>query len=728
MDEIARDFSGAIAVLVAASEPVLVRESLLHVAETCLAFLHKNAGDFECMHTLERLLPIPQVDPIRVREWFGGIKDFPLVDLLVQIVSFGAPVPVAEGGDLESALEYGNHRSALQHDAHILAKIREDVQYGRAFVFPYAAAYQIAGLRVSPLGVVVNPKKARIINDLRFSGVNRDTDTSNAPECKLGHVLRDVVWRVLYLYNEFVRNAPEPPPAILISKIDSKDAFRQVPVERGSSPAFGYAFGDVIVVDRRLQFGWNLSAQYFCLCTDAIEHSHNHTTVDTAVVTSHGQAATAHVRVLPAVEVEQTHLPVSCVLPPGSGGGIADPFFARAYVDDIIGVEVHHERPRNDRCLIASASLASDHFRLFGDRPPGFPPLFSSSKLTSWESSLEVLGWVIDTKAMSISVPQAKLVMTHDLLAEWAVRSAARENEVRSLMGKLLNLCEIVRPGKFFVMRMLNQLKLPPARPGDEHLSASDGGSHGYNRFLTLGPEFRSDVSFWLMMIEGALGDDKRGRLEMPLYSFYLQPHCRTLWSDASGDAMGGYCLETGKYWRMDFPTDVRQRLRQHVLGRDDLSINLLELLGMVVTAWAFTVDAGTTPEYQGQSVLMRGDNMSAVHWCNQCRGAREPRSGALMRMMGCLEMRSGWCFRARHVKGISNTLADGISRWDHDRIAPNLHAFRPDIQWQVQELGQAGRNLVSDTLASSSSDNQLRLRLDALTRRVSNLGARFEG
>ena len=46
--------------------------------------------------------------------------------------------------------------------------------------------------------------------------------------------------------------------------------------------------------------------------------------------------------------------------------------------------------------------------------------------------------------------------------------------------------------------------------------------------------------------------------------------------------------------------------------------MNVFELLGMVVTAWALTVYAGARPEYPGQSILMRRDNMSAVHWVRQ--------------------------------------------------------------------------------------------------------------
>ena len=125
----------------------------------------------------------------------------------------------------------------------------------------------------------------------------------------------------------------------------------------------------------------------------------------------------------------------------------------------------HTESSSNSRCLQASASLASDHFRLFGERSPGDPPLLASRKVF-------VLGFAIGSLGMGsghclhdhIGSP-AKLARTHDLLRQWpASRSHAPETEVRSLIGKLLHLCEVVRPGKFFVGRMLNQLGLPPSQ------------------------------------------------------------------------------------------------------------------------------------------------------------------------------------------------------------------------------------------------------------------------
>ena len=232
---------------------------------------------------------------------------------------------------------------------------------------------------------------------------------------------------------------------------------------------------------------------------------------------------------------------------------------------------------------------------------------------------------------------------------------------------------------------------------------------------------------FWKIVAEMATGPNGITRLEAPLLGCFSQPPSRILISDASGDGMR-FCLESGTRWRIDFTEDIRARMRKRACSRDDLSVNVFQLLGMVVTAWALIVHAGARSEYPGQSILMRGDNMSAVHWVNKCRGIREPRSGALMRMLGCLEVRNEWQFRAKQIKGGANTLADGISRWKHDEIALKLHSYRPDICWQEQHLGQEALDLPSAVLASSSSDDQLRNRLNPNTHQVSGLDASFVG
>ena len=149
--------------------------------------------------------------------------------------------------------------------------------------------------------------------------------------------------------------------------------------------------------------------------------------------------------------------------------------------------------------------------------------------------------------------------------------------------------------------------------------------------------------------------------LSSPLHTFFLQHRSHTLVSDESGTAVGGYCLETGAWWRFDLDRNAKSRLSEHVNGHKDLSNNVLKPLGMVITEVAFVVGTGSKPRFGGENVLMLGDNMAALHWISKRRGGKAPRSRTVLRLLGCLEMRSGWHFRAEHVKGVANTLAGGF-------------------------------------------------------------------
>ena len=74
--------------------------------------------------------------------------------------------------DLESALRYGNYRSAEEHLPLIWKKIGEDVRREKCLVIEKTAAHEIPNVAVLPLGAVVT-HKVRIVNDLSFDLSNR---------------------------------------------------------------------------------------------------------------------------------------------------------------------------------------------------------------------------------------------------------------------------------------------------------------------------------------------------------------------------------------------------------------------------------------------------------------------------------------------------------------------------------------------------------------------------
>ena len=74
-----------------------------------------------------------------------------------------------------------------------------------------------------------------------------------------------------------------------------------------------------------------------------------------------------------------------------------------------------------------------------------------------------MLGWTIDTVAMVISLTPAKLLQLSILLEAWPpARAVASEYGLRSLMDKLSHVSEVIRPGNFFVRRIINQLGMSP--------------------------------------------------------------------------------------------------------------------------------------------------------------------------------------------------------------------------------------------------------------------------
>lgn len=92
-----------------------------------------------------------------------------------------------------------------------------------------------------------------------MTGVNRETVFWSSPKCELGHVLRDIICRTMFLRQLICRGL-----RIVLSKMDVEGDFRHTPVEITRALVFSYVFGD-LVVDRRLQFGWRNNPGFWCL-------------------------------------------------------------------------------------------------------------------------------------------------------------------------------------------------------------------------------------------------------------------------------------------------------------------------------------------------------------------------------------------------------------------------------------------------------------------------------
>ena len=71
------------------------------------------------------------------------------------------------------------------------------------------------------------------------------------------------------------------------------------------------------------------------------------------------------------------------------------------------------------------------------------------------------------------------------------------------------------------------------------------------------------------------------------------------------------------------------------------ITINMLELLGMVVTTWVMLALVGDRVDAKEDPILMHGDNMAAVSRISRCGGTRDKRLCLLMRCSGVSKSRA---------------------------------------------------------------------------------------
>lgn len=72
---------------------------------------------------------------------------------------------------------------------------------------------------------------------------------------------------------------------------------------------------------------------------------------------------------------------------------------------------------------------------------------------------LTFLGIELDTRMMVIRLPSAKLTELY-LVRYWFPKLACKLKELQSLVGKLQYACKVVRPGRIFLCRMLEPLRV----------------------------------------------------------------------------------------------------------------------------------------------------------------------------------------------------------------------------------------------------------------------------
>ena len=173
---------------------------------------------------------------------------------------------------------------------------------------------------------------------------------------------------------------------------------------------------------------------------------------------------------------------------------------------------------------------------------------------------------------------------------------------------------------------------------------------------------------------------------------------------DSSLKAAGGFSIDMGFWWYIEWPASVRERTLLYIRERGDtrlISINVLEYATIIISYIASThyftmVSPDESDPYP--VVLIEADNTSAESWTiKACKSSFIGRELGLLQCALMITNPVGVC--TGRVSTEDNFIADGISRVERAANADNY--FRSLVQ-DYPQLRSCRRFLPSAELVSS--------------------------
>jgi len=242
---------------------------------------------------------------------------------------------------------------------------------------------------------------------------------------------------------------------------------------------------------------------------------------------------------------------------------------------------------------------------------------------------LTFAGIELDCIRFEARLPQEKVDKCIEGIKNARGRNKITLRNLQSLIGSLNFACSVIVPGRVFLRRMIN-------------LTIGKNNPHHYIR---LTKEIQQDLHIWEIFFQSFNGK-----------SFFLEEAWATscqlrFYTDAAKSQ--GYGIIFGCHWAYgEWPDEWKT-------NRD---ISFLEFFPIVVglSMWCHTL--------RNKRVLFMTDNESVVHVINK-QTSRDTYLLSLIRKMVFICLRNNILFRAKHIPGIQNGLADSLSRLQVDNF-----------------------------------------------------------
>ena len=231
---------------------------------------------------------------------------------------------------------------------------------------------------------------------------------------------------------------------------------------------------------------------------------------------------------------------------------------------------------------------------------------------------MEWLGFVFDTKEMSVTIPSDKLREIEEIAALWLRKTSATRRELQVLAGKLNHVALCILPARRFMSRILSTLRSAP--------------QSGY---LAIGAELRRDVAWFARYAESCNG---RMLLQPTLEKFHIE-------CDACLDGAGAFSSK--QYYDLRFP--LAWSVEHH--------ISRLEALNLIIALKSLIPDSLRCTE-----IVIKTDNIASAYSLTTGR-SKDPVLAACARELWLIAALQQLTVTIEHVPGHSLVLADALSR-----------------------------------------------------------------
>lgn len=258
---------------------------------------------------------------------------------------------------------------------------------------------------------------------------------------------------------------------------------------------------------------------------------------------------------------------------------------------------------------------------------------------------LTFAGIELDTVKLEARLPIDKVQKCRSLLTSALTRDKMTLREIQSLIGVLNFACRVVKPGRAFLRRLINTtLKRP-------------------HHFIRLNKDIKADIRLWLRFMDDFNGEALFSSDE------WLTSVKLNLYTDASKSL--GYGALVGREWTYgEWPDSWKVK-----------NIATLELFPIVLALKLWQ------QKFKNQSIIFFSDNEAVVQVVNR-KTTKDQELLTLLRELVLICLQNNIMFRARHIAGHCNILADSLSRLQVAKFrsaAPHMTMFPEQVPDHLQ-------------------------------------------